>query len=356
MMYEYNMFVNKYYMHFGYNLTFSNYLLIKDYITRQLDHLVLYEKIELYDLEEVYDFIMFTLLKKYPIEEILSEKHNLEVKNSIRYFNSKQKQKRNNSIEHNPAKKYIYDMLTEIKKVFAKGTNINDVTTRMYTDLKHLGYNDEDILNQDCDYTMIELLRGNGLGIIYKQDFIDYRKKIEYRVSNLFTRHKLDIIRRNPSRVKYDMSYQFYNSSYHQMNTGFKAALSFYLSNYSLKEANSYELDTYINDFITKDMIQLNSTMELKEDRYAATKVQTAEERAYAEQLAKQKAAVWAIILSGLVLSSVAHKIIWNLPFEDKDKKEKSSFQDSNDLRSMIESKLGLEYDAENNTFSMGGK
>ena len=226
----------------------------------------------------------------------------------------------------------------------------------MYADLKHLGYNDEDILNQDCDYTMIELLRGNGLGINYKQDFMDYRKKIEYRVSNLFTRHKLDIIRRNPSRVKYDMSYQFYNSSYHQMNTAYKAALSFYLSGYSLKEANSYELDTYINDFITKDMIQLNSTVELKEDRYAATKVQTAEEKAYAEEVAKQKAAVLASILSGLMLSNLAYKIIWNLPFDDKDRKEKSSFQDNNDLRSIIESKLGLAYNSENNTFSIGGK
>ena len=246
MMYEYNMFVNKYYMHFGYNLTFSNYLLIKDYISEQIDHLITRENIKLYDLNEVYDFIMFTLLKKYSVEEILSKRHNLEVKNSIRYFNVKQNQKLNNSIEHNPAKKYIYDMLQEIKKVFDKGTKIDDVTSRMYADLKHLGYNDEDILNQDCDYTMIELLRGNGLGINYKQDFMDYRKKIEYRVSNLFTRHKLDIIRRNPSRVKYDMSYQFYNSSYHQMNTAYKAALSFYLSGYSLKEANSYELDTYI--------------------------------------------------------------------------------------------------------------
>lgn len=356
MMYEYNMFVNKYYMHFGYNLTFSNYLLIKGYITEQIDHLITRENIQLYDLNEVYDFIMFTLLKKYSVEEILSKRHNLEVKNSIRYFNVKQNQKRTNSVEHNPAKKYIYDMLNEIKAAFTKGTKIIDVTTRMYADLKHLGYSDEDILNQDCDYTMIELLRGNGLGINYRQDFIDYRKKIEYRVSNLFTRHKLDIIRRNPSRVKYDMSYQFYNSSYHQMNTAFKAALSFYLSGYSLKEANSYELDTYINDFITKDMIQLNSTVELKEDRYAATKVRTEEEKAYAEEVAKQKAAVLAIILSGLMLSNLAYKIIWNLPFDDKDKKEKSSFQDSNDLRSIIESKLGFVYNAENNTFSMGGK
>ena len=73
-------------------------------------------------------------------------------------------------------------------------------------------------------------------------------------------------------------------------------------------------------------------------------------------QLAKQKAAIWAIILSGLVLGSAVHKIIWNLPFEDKDKKEKSSFQDSNELKTIIESKLGFAYDAENNTFSMGGK
>ena len=64
MMYEYNMFVNKYYMHFGYNLTFSNYLLIKDYISEQIDHLITRENIKLYDLNEVYDFIMFTLLKK----------------------------------------------------------------------------------------------------------------------------------------------------------------------------------------------------------------------------------------------------------------------------------------------------
>jgi hypothetical protein len=350
------MFVNKYYMHFGYNLTFSNYLLIKDYITEQIDHLIMYENIELYDLKEVYDFIMFTLLKKYSIEEILSKKHNLEVKNSIKYFNTKQKQKKNNSIEHNPAKKYIYDSLVEIKGAFTKRTKLDEVTSRMYMDLKHLGYNDEDILNQDCDYTMIELLRGHGLGIDYKEDFLEYRKKIEYKVSNLFTKHKLDIIRRNPNRVRSDMSYQFYNSSYHQMNTAFKAALSFYLSGYSLKEANNQEIDRYINDFITRDMIQLNSTVELKENRYAATKVQTAEEKAYAEQLAKQKAAIWAIILSGLVLGSAVHKIIWNLPFEDKDKKEKSSFQDSNELKTIIESKLGFAYDAENNTFSMGGK
>ena len=103
-------------------------------------------------------------------------------------------------------------------------------------------------------------------------------------------------------------------------------------------------------------MIQLNSTVELKEDRYAATKVQTAEEKAYAEEVAKQKAAVLAIILSGLMLSNLAYKIIWNLPFDDKDRKEKSSFQDNNDLRSIIESKLGLAYNSENNTFSIGGK
>ena len=355
-MYEYNMFVNKYYRHFGYNLTFSNYLLIKDYITEQIDHLIMYEQIELYDINEVYDFAMFSLLKKYPIQDILNKRHNSEVQNTIRYFNNKQKKERQNSIEHNPAKRYIYDMLNEIKKVFEKGTRIDDLTNRMYFQLKHLGFKDEDILNQDCDYTMIELLRGNGLGINYKEDFLEYRKKIEYRVSNLFTRHKLDIIRRNPSKIKYDMSYQFYNSSYHQMNTGFKAALSFYLSGYSLKEANSFELDTYINDFITKDMIELNSVVELREDRYESTRVQTEEQKAYAEQLAKQKAAIWAIILSGLVLSSVAHKIIWNMPFDDKDKKEKSSFQDSNNLRDLIESKLGFAYNAEDNTISMGGK
>jgi flagellar basal body-associated protein FliL len=103
-------------------------------------------------------------------------------------------------------------------------------------------------------------------------------------------------------------------------------------------------------------MIQLNSVVELREDRYESTRVQTEEQKAYAEQLAKQKAAIWAIILSGLVLSSVAHKIIWNMPFDDKDKKEKSSFQDSNNLRDLIESKLGFAYNAEDNTISMGGK
>ena len=89
-MYEYNMFVNKYYRHFGYNLTFSNYLLIKDYITEQIDHLIMYEQIELYDINEVYDFAMFSLLKKYPIQDILNKRHNSEVQNAIRYFNKKQ--------------------------------------------------------------------------------------------------------------------------------------------------------------------------------------------------------------------------------------------------------------------------
>lgn len=356
MMYEYNMFVNKYYMYFGNNLTFSDYLLVKEHITEQINHLITYENIKLYNVKEVYDFIMFTMLKRYSPKEIASGRHVLEIKNMIKYFNKKQTQDRKKNMDTNPSKKYIYEMLSEIKPVFEKGTDLKAVTDRMYADLKHLGYKDEDILGQDCDYTMIELLRGHGLGVQYKEEFQDYKKKIEYRVSNIFTRHKLDIIRRNPTSVKYDQSYQFYNSSYHQMNTAFKTALSFYLSGYSLKDANSYEIDTYINDFITKDMIRLNSTVDLRVDRYASTIVQTAEEKAYAEQLSKQKTAVWAIILSGLILGNIAHKAIWNMPTKEEREKEKSSFQDDNKLRDIIETNINnLFYNTEDNTFSLGG-
>ena len=142
------------------------------------------------------------------------------------------------------------------------------------------------------------------------------------------------------------------------MNTAFRAALSFYLSGYDIKEANNFEVDTYINDFITKDMIKLNSTVDLRVERYAETQVKTAEEKAYIEQLNKQKAAIWAIVLSGIVLGNIAHKAIWNMPVKGEEPKATaSSFQDFNYNRETIENNLNqLSYNSQDNTFSLGGK
>ena len=349
MMNEYNMFVNRYYMYFRTDLTFTEFVQIQEKVSSFIDHLVAYESMPIPD-EKVFEFVMYTILSKYPTQQVLNNIHDLEIKNLIKYYSIKLQKDRNSNIQTNPSKKYIYNQLKEIKPVFQKGTNLKILTDRLYSQLKHLGYKDEDILEQNCDYTMIELLRGNGLGISFTDDFNNYKKKIEFRVSNLFTKRKLDIIRREGLNIGNDMAFQFYNSSYHQMNTAFKAALSFYMSGYELKEAKSDVLDDYIETFITKNMIQINSVTDLRINRFESTQVRTAEEKAFTEDEKKKRAAAIAIILSIFLLGSSLEGIIMKMPTE----KEKSSHQKSENLFQKIYDNL-LSYDYESNTFSFGG-
>ena len=171
-------------------------------------------------------------------------------------------------------------------------------------------------------------------------------------------RHKLNIIRQNPGNTKYDMSYMYYNSSYCQMNTGFKTALSFYLSGVPLEDVSTYNLDNYINDFITIDMLKTNSISNRKQIRQVEKQVLTEEEKISLEKLNKLKATVWGIVIGSIVLGSVGYSAIKNFPFEKlSNKKEDSSFEESQNLKDRIENKLNeLSYNFEENTFSLGGK
>ena len=187
--YEYNMFVNKYYMLFKSNISYEGYIALKDRITQIIDKLLIYDNIKITDVEKTYDFVMYTMLKKYYIEDLLSGKHDLETTNMIKYFENKTKKEKNNNFENSPAKKYIYDLLNSIKNVFIPKTDLKHFTNKIYHALIEQGYTDTEITDTECDYVIIEQLRGNGLDIQYKDDFMTYRKKIEYKVSNIFMRH-----------------------------------------------------------------------------------------------------------------------------------------------------------------------
>lgn len=356
---EYNIFINKYHTQFKKYLSYEEYNALKTYISSIHDKMFIYEAINLINHKKTNEFCMYIMLKKYTCEEILSGIHDKEIENVSIYFDTKIKKEQNSNINLHPSKQYIYEILNSIKTVFVENSNLTAITNRLYSQLKHLGYTDEDILNEECDYSIIEQLRGNGLGIEYTPEFSEYRKNIELAVSKIFTNHKLETIRNNPASLKYDMSYQFYNSSYHQQNTAFKTALSFYLSGYNLDQIDRQKLDAYINNYIIKDMIKINSTMDLKEKRLEETRYRTQEEQEYIDKLNKQKAAVWAIILSGIMLGNVLYSAIWNMPTkaEKERKKEESSWQDTNTLFSKIENKLNeLTYNMDENTFSLGGK
>lgn len=337
-MYEYNMFVNKYYMYFRTDLTFTDYIQLQEKINTFINTLITRESIPMPD-EKVFEYVMYTMLKKYPTNQILVGKHDLEMKNMIKHYSIKTRKETNAKIENNPSKQYIYQQLKEIQPVFKRNTNLLNVTDRMYSDLKHLGYKDEDILNQDCDYTMIELLRRDGLGIEFTEDFEKYKKKMEFRISNLFTKRKLAILGQEGFNAGNDMAFQFFNSSYHQMNTALKAALSFYLSGYELKEAKSDMLDEYIDRFITSNMIQINSTVDLRVNRYAQTQVRSAEEQAYIEEEKKKKQQFIAAVAALLVVVNVGKALIWELT-EPEDTKEKSSSYTNEDRDNIID-KIG---------------
>lgn len=357
-MYEYNMFVNKYYMLFKSNISYEGYVALKDRITQIIDKLLIYDNEKITDIDKTYDFVMYTILKKYHIEEILNGKHDLEIKNMIKYFENKTKKEQQSNFENNEAKKYIFNLLKSIKNVFVPKTDLKVITNRIYTGLTEQGYKDDEITETECDYVIIELLRGNSLDIQYKEDFLKYRKKIEYKVSNIFMRHKLNIIRKSPGNVKYDMSYMYYDSPYCQMNAAFKAALSFYLSQVPLDEVNTFNLDNYINDFITKDMIKTNSISNRKQTRQIEKQVLSEEEKIVIEKLNKMKATVWGIVIGTIVLGSIGYSTIMNYPFEKpKEKNENSSFEESQNLRDRIEQKLNeLTYNFEDNTFTPGGR
>ena len=350
-MYEYNMFVNKYYMYFRTDLTFTDYIQLQEKINSCIDILITYESIPMPD-NKVFEYVMYTMLKKYPTNQVLSGRHDLEIKNMIKHYAIKTNKEQKADIRNNPSKQYIFKQLKEIEPVFQRGTDLRHVTDRMYSDLKHLGYKDEDILNQDCDYTMLELLRRDGLGVSFTEDFEKYKKKIEFRVSNLFTKRKLDILRQEGLNVGNDMAFQFYNSSYHQMNTALKAALSFYLSGYELKEAKSDTLDDYIDTFITSNRIQINSTVDLRVSRYEQTQVRTQEEQAYIEDEKKKRQQFIAAVAALLVIVNVGKALIWELT-EPKDTKEKSSFQEG---KESIMDQIGDMFIDYGDGFSLGGK
>ena len=357
-MYEYNMFVNKYYMLFKSNISYEGYIALKDRITQIIDKLLIYNNTKIQSTEKIYDFVMYTMLKKYHIEELLSGKHDLEIQNMVKYFDKKEKKEKNSNYENNKAKKHIFESLNSIKNVFIPTTDLNHFTEKIYFALIEQGYKDDEIAEHECDYVIIELLRGNGLDIQYKEDFMAYRKKIEYKVSNIFMRHKLNIIRKSPGNVKYDMSYMYYDSSYCQMNAAFKASLSFYLSGVPLDDVNTYNLDNYINDFITKDMIKTNSISNRRQTRQVEKQVLTEQDRINMEKLNKIRATVWGIIIGTVVLGTVTYSAILNYPFEKiHDKKDDSSFEDNQNLKERIEQKLNeLTYNYEDNTFTPGGR
>lgn len=351
MMYDYNMFVNKYYMYFRTDLTFTDFVQLQEKINVFIDTLIAYESMPMPD-EKIFEYVMYTMLRKYPTNQVISGRHDLEIKNIIKHYSIKTNKDAKSKIQNNPAKQYIYRQLKEIEPVLERGTNIRTLTDRIYSDLKHFGYKEEDILNQDCDYTMLELLRRDGLGITFTEDFQKYRKKMEFRVSNLFTKRKLAILGQEGFNAGNDMAFQFFNSSYHQMNTALKAALSFYLSGYELKEAKSDTLDDYIDTFITSNMIQINSTVDLRASRYAQTQVRSAEEQAYIEDEKKLRKQFIAAVAALLVVVNVGKALIWELT-EPEDNKEKSSFQDGYDR---LEDKIGDMFIDYGNDFSMGGK
>lgn len=350
-MFEYNMFVNKYYMYFRTDLTFTDYIQLQEKINASIDYLIVYESIPLPD-KKVFEYVMYTMLKKYPTNQILSGRCDLEIKNMIKHYAIKTNKEEKSKIQNNPSKQYIYKQLKEIEPVFERGTNIRKVTDRIYSDLKHLGFKEEDILNQDCDYTMLELLRRDSLGFTFTEDFQKYKKKMEFRVSNLFTKRKLSILGQEGFNAGNDMAFQFFNSSYHQMNTALKAALSFYLSGYELKEAKSDALDDYIDTFITSNMIQINSTVDLRVNRYAETQVRSAEEQAYIDDERKKRQQFFAAVAALLVVANVGKALIWELT-EPEYKKEKSSFQQGLE---QFGDKIGDMFIDFGNDFSMGGK
>ena len=288
---EYNVFVSKYQSKFKKDLSYEEFNTLKLYISDFLDRMFMYEAIEFINYEKTTEFCMYIMLKKYTTQEILTGIHDNEIQKASKYYDAKIKKEQNTNINLHPSKKYLYDILDSIKDIFVENTNLVNITNSLHSQLKHLGYTDEDILNEECDYTIIEQLRGNGLGIEYTPEFSQYRRNIEVLVSKIFTKHKLDIIRNNPTSLKHDMSYQFYNSSYHQQNTAFKTALSFYLSGYNLEQIDRQRLDMHINNYINRDMIKINSTMNLKEERLEQTRYKTQEEE---------------------LLSSVAHRIYYD--------------------------------------------
>ncbi len=332
---EYNAFVQQYYMYFKTDLTFTDYINLQEKISVLIDTLILYESVPMPDMK-VFEYTMYMMLKRYPTNSVLSGRHDSEMKNLIKHYSIKRHKETTSKIQNNPAKQYIYKQLKEIKPVFKKSTNILALTDRIYSDLKHLGYKEEDILNQDCDYTMLELLRRDGLGVEFTEDFEKYKKKMEFRVSNLFTKRKLSILGHEGLNAGSDMAFQFFNSSYHQMNTALKAALSFYLSGYELKEAKSDVLDEYIDRFITSNMMQINSTLDLRVNRYEQSHVRSAEEQAYVDEERKMRQQFIAAVAAVLVLVNVGKALIWELT-EPENTKEKSSFQSNEDNENILD-------------------
>ena len=65
------MFVNKYYMLFKSNVSYEGYTALKDRITQIIDKLLIYDNIKLENPDSTYDFVMYTMLKKYPTNQIL---------------------------------------------------------------------------------------------------------------------------------------------------------------------------------------------------------------------------------------------------------------------------------------------
>ena len=173
-MYEYNMFVNKYYMLFKSNVSYEGYTALKDRITQIIDKLLIYDNIKLENPDSTYDFVMYTMLKKYHIEELINGRHDLEIKNMIKYFENKMKKQKETSFELNESKKYILNSLKSMSKVFKKGTDLNILANRIYSSLKEQGYTDEEITESECDYVIIELLRGNSLDVQYNDEFLAY--------------------------------------------------------------------------------------------------------------------------------------------------------------------------------------
>ena len=105
-------------------------------------------------------------------------------------------------------------------------------------------------------------------------------------------------------------------------------------------------------------MIKTNSISNRKQIRQVEKQVLTEEEKISLEKLNKLKATVWGIVIGSIVLGSVGYSAIMNFPFEKlTNKKEDSSFEESQNLKERIENKLNeLSYNFEENTFSLGGK
>ena len=111
-------------------------------------------------------------------------------------------------------------------------------------------------------------------------------------------------------------------------------------------------VNDYIDTFITSNMIQINSTVDLRVSRYEQTQVRTQEEQAYIEDEKKKRQQFIAAVAALLVIVNVGKALIWELT-EPKDTKEKSSFQEG---KESIMDQIGdmfIDYDDD---FSLGGK